>query len=171
MKKLLMILPLVFLLCLTFSCEQGEEVDIEADVKVLKALLDERDALYSAGNTEGIVSLYYAEDAVRMPPEKPMLKGKAAILEEFKIRSEHYTYKPDNVVEDVQVNGDLAFMRGTLGGTVTPKAEVEPFQQKGKWMAVYKRQVDGSWKCIADIYNRDHPSSEGLRSWLKEMEK
>ena len=31
--------------------------------------------------------------------------------------------------------------------------------------------IDGSWKCIADIYNRDHPSSEELRNWLKEMEK
>lgn len=114
MKKLLTIIPLVILLCFTRGCQQAEEVteepevDVEADVKALKALLDERDALYSAGNTEGIVSLYYAEDAVRMPPEKPMLKGKAAILEEFKKRAEHYTYQPDNVVEDVQVDGGFS---------------------------------------------------------------
>ncbi len=106
-----------------------------------------------------------------MHPEKPMLKGKAAILEESKKRTEFYTFQPDVVVEDVQVDGDLAFMRGTLGGTVTPIAEVEPFHIQGKWMAVYKRQVDGSWKCIADIYNRDNPPSEGVRNMLKEMEK
>ncbi len=66
MKKLITIIPLVFMLCFTFSCQGGEEVDIEADVKALKALLDERDALHSAGNKEGSISLYYAEDAVKM---------------------------------------------------------------------------------------------------------
>ena len=36
MKKLFMVLPLVFLLCFTFSCQQGEEeavVDVEADAE------------------------------------------------------------------------------------------------------------------------------------------
>jgi len=35
MKKLLMILPLVFLLCFTFGCQQGEEVAEEAMVAAL----------------------------------------------------------------------------------------------------------------------------------------
>ena len=46
-------------------------------------------------------------------------------------------------------------MRGTFAGTVTPKAGSEPVQVKGKWMAVYKRQADGSWKAICDTYNSD----------------
>ena len=166
MKKLLLVIPLVILLCFTFGCRQGEEVaeepavDVEADVKALKALSDEFDALLNAGDPEGLVALIYAEDAVRMPPNEPMWKGKAAILARMKKRAELYTYYLDNVPEDAQVDGDLAFMRGTFTGTVTPKAGGEPIQLKGKWMAVYKRQVDGSWKCIADIYNRDNPLPE-----------
>ena len=167
MKKFLTIIPLVILLCFTFSCQQqGEEVaeepvvDVEADVKALKTLVDEFDALYNAGDPEGLVALIYAEDAVRMPPDEPMVKGKAAILARRKKGAELYTYKIDNVAEDVQVDGDLAFMRGTFAGTATPKAGGEPIPALGKWMAVYKRQVDGSWKCIADIYNRDNPLPE-----------
>ncbi len=163
MKKLLMIIPLVILLCFTFSCQAYEEkpaVDIEADVEAIKALIDEFDALLNAGDPEGLVALIYAEDAVRMPPDEPMVKGKAALLARRKKGAELYTYQLDNVAEDVQVDGDLAFMRGTIAGTATPKAGGEPIQVKGKWMAVYKRQVDGSWKCIADIYNRDNPLPE-----------
>ena len=159
-----MVLPLVFLLSFTFSCqEQVEEVaeepavDVEADVKALKALSDKFDALLNAGDSEGLVALNYANDAVRMPPDEPMVKGKAAILEWFKQEAEQYTLQIDNVPEEVQVDGDLAFMRGTFSGTATPNAEGEPFQVKGKWMAAYKRQVDGSWKVIADIFNRDNP--------------
>ena len=47
MKKLLMIIPLVILLCFNFSCQQSEEVaeeavvDIEAEKAAAKAVLDE----------------------------------------------------------------------------------------------------------------------------------
>ena len=163
MKKSLMIIPLVILLCFTFSCQAYKEkpaVDIEADVEAIKALSDEYDVSLNAGDAEKLVSLCYAEEAVRMPPDEPMLKGKAAILAWFKKEAEQYTLQIDDVPEDVQVDGDLAFMRGTFAGTVTPKAGSEPVQVKGKWMAVYKRQVDGSWKCIADIYNSDNPLPE-----------
>ncbi len=162
MKKFLTIIPLVILLCFTFSCQkQGEEVaeepvvDVEADIRAIKALLDEFDVSLNAGDAERLVSLIYAEDAVRMPPNEPMLKGKAAILARFKKEAEQYTLQIDDVPEDVQVDGDLAFMRGTITGTVTPKAGGEPVQVKGKWMSVRKRQVDGSWKVICDIYNSD----------------
>ncbi len=161
MKKLLMIIPLVFLLCFTFGYQKSEEVaeepvvDVEADVAAIKALLDEYDVSLNAGDVEKLVSLNYAEDAVRMPPNEPMSKGKAAILAWFKKEAEHYTLQMEEVPEDVQVDGDLAFMRSTFAGTGTPKAGGEPVQVKGKGIAVYKRQVDGSWKVICDIYNSD----------------
>jgi uncharacterized protein (TIGR02246 family) len=166
MKKFLTVIPLVFLLCLTFSCEKGEEmaeepaVDVEADITAIKGMLDQFDTLLNAGEPERLVSLNYAEDAVRMPPDEPMVKGKAAILEWFKQEAEQYTLQIDNAPEEAQVDGDLAFMRGTFSGTITPKTGGESIPALGKWMAVYERQADGSWKVIADIFNRDNPTPE-----------
>jgi uncharacterized protein (TIGR02246 family) len=163
MKKQFMVLPLVFLLCFTFSCQQAEKVaeepvvDVEADMKAIKALVDEFDVLLNAGDVEELVAQTYASDAVRMPPDEPMVKGKEAILEWFKQEAEQYTLQIDNVPEKVQVDGDLAFMYGTFSGTITPKAGGESFPAKGKWMGVYMRQADGTWKCMADIFNRDNP--------------
>jgi len=163
MKKLFMILPMVFLLCFAFSCQQAEEVaeepavDVEADITAIKGMLDQFDALLNAGEPEKLVSLNYAENAVRMPADEAMLRGKAAILAWFKEKDELYTHQLDNVVEDVKVDGDLAFMRGVNTGSLIPKDGGEPIPAIGKWVAVYKRQADGSWKVIADIYNRDNP--------------
>ena len=163
MKKLFMVLPLVFLLCFSFGCQQAEEVaeepavDVEADIAAIKGLLDKFVVSINDGDSDGLVALYYAEDAVRMPPNELMVKGKAAILSWFKKGDEQYTRQLDLVAEDIQVDRDLAYMRGTGSGTFTPKAEGEILNIQSKWMAVYKRQADGSWKCIADVFNSDIP--------------
>jgi ketosteroid isomerase-like protein len=28
---------------------------------------------------------------------------------------------------------------------------------RGKYLAVWKKQADGSWKCVADMFNTDLP--------------
>lgn len=161
MKKFCMILPLVLLLCFVYGCEKEDDdvaaVDTEADIAAIKGLLDEFDSSLNAGDPEKLVSTIYAEEAVRMPPDEPMLIGKAAILAWFKKNAELNIYRIDNVAEDVYVEGDLAFMRGTNTGSFTPKAGGEPIPAIGKWIAVYKRQDDGSWKVVSDIFNRDNP--------------
>jgi ketosteroid isomerase-like protein len=166
MKKLFMVLPLVILLCFSFSCQKGEEVaevpavDVEADVAVIKGMLDEFEASLNVGDIEKLVSLNYAEEAVSFPFDQPMLRGKAEILSWFKKEAEPKTFQLDYVAEDAHVEGDLAYMYGTASGTVTPKATGEPLGVKTKWMAIYKRQVDGSWKVVADSYHREYPSPE-----------
>ena len=166
MKKLLMVIPLVLLLCFTFGCQKAEDVDeetvvdVEADIAALKALRDEFYASFNVGDLEKLVSLNYAEDAVSFPFDQPMLRGKAEILSWFKENHEDNTFQLDYVVEDVHVEGDLAYMYGTASGTVIPKALGKPMGVETKWLAVYKRQVDGSWKVIADSYHRSYPPPE-----------
>ena len=166
MKKLIMILPLVILLCFTFGCQKVEEVaeepavDVEADIAAIKSLLDEFETSLNVGDMEKLVSLYYAEEAVSFPFDQPILRGKAEILSWFKKEAEPKTFQLDYVAEDVHVEGDLAFMYGTASGTVTPKATDKPMGVKTKWMAVCKRQVDGYWKVIANSEHRAYPPPE-----------
>ena len=67
MKKLFMILPLVFLLCFTFSCQQGEEVaeepvvDVEAEKAVVKALIDDFLICWKTEDME-LFSIIFAQD-------------------------------------------------------------------------------------------------------------
>jgi ketosteroid isomerase-like protein len=164
MKKLLMIFPLVFLICFTFSCQQSEEVaeepvvDVEADVAAIKASLDEWVALYNAGDFNKIMSIYYAENAVKMPPNIPMLVGKEAILSQHKLgREQNDEFCESSFVQDVRLSGDLAVVRGVDTGTITPKSGGEPIKYNMKWLIVLERQPDGTWKWIYEIWNDNNP--------------
>ena len=84
MKKLFMVLPLVFLLCFTFSCQQGEEVaeepvvDVEADIAAIESLTNQVMNAWNEGDFEAFMATI-ADDAVHMPPGYPILIGKEAI--------------------------------------------------------------------------------------------
>jgi ketosteroid isomerase-like protein len=164
MKKLLLILPLVILLFFTFGCQQGEEaaeepaVDVEADIAAIKTLNDEWLALYNSGDFDKLVSIFYAEKAVQMPPNEPILEGKEAILLGLiKSREESEEHCESSVTEDVLVYGDLAVARGTDTGTTTPKVGGEPIKYNIKWVIAYERQSDGTWKCVYEIWNDNNP--------------
>ena len=160
MKKLLMIIPLVILLCFTFGCQQGEEVAEEpaVDVEPLKNMLDEWVVLYTAGDFEKLVSFFYAENVVVMPDNQPILEGSEALLAEYKKEREKYDSHVDSsVVEDVRVSGDMAMVRGNDTGTYTTKDGGEPTKYDSKWVCIFERQSDGTWKCICEIGNSNLP--------------
>ena len=162
MKKFLMIIPLVILLCFTFSCQAYEEkpaVDITADIEALKNMVDEWMALYNAGDFERLVSFYYAEDAVTMPDNEPILEGREAILSGFKKDNEmnDSSQVDSSITEDVRVSGDLAMVRGVDIGINTPKGGGEPIKYNQKWVGIFERQPDGTWKCIIGIGNSNLP--------------
>jgi ketosteroid isomerase-like protein len=54
------------------------------------------------------------------------------------------------------VAGDWAYDRGNYTLTVTPKPG-KPMEESGKYLAVCKRQPDGSWKISRLIYNSNNP--------------
>ena len=157
MSKQFVIIPLVFLMCLTFGCQEGEEVaeavsDVMADIATVKGLTDIYDEAHDAGDAEKLVSLVYAEDAVRMPANQPMLVGKAAILEWYRTSFEQNDYDLDNIPVEAKVSGDLAFQRGIYTITVIPKDGGDTQPGGGHWVAVYERQPDGGWKTVCDIW-------------------
>jgi len=160
MKKLLMILPLVILLCFTFGCQQGEEVaeepavDVEADVEAIKSLEDETMKAVNEGDLERYLSLL-TDDVVWMAPTQPSAIGKEAVKNwvEFDL----FTYEVTITVEEVQVLGDWAFMRDIWIGSGTQKDSGEKFEFNNKGLYLLRRQADGSWKMSYVIFNRNTP--------------
>ena len=154
--KRLFWIPLVALFIVS-GCSQPPPADTTAaDLQAIRALVDEFDEAINAGDFEAMAQLY-DEDAIRMPAEAPPQMGRDAIREWFRTERGQYDIEIDNVVRDAQVFGDWGYSWGDASGTMTPRDGGEPRTIDSKWMAVTRRQADGSWKTYRDIYNSNAP--------------
>ncbi len=166
MKKSLLqfsILPLILLLGLTVSCQQqGEKVDVEADIAAIKDLVNQYGAAVNAGDLDLWISLW-ADNGIQMPPNAPAVIGKEQIRTENESMFAEFVLEMVVTNKEVRVAGDLAFARGTYTLSLTPKAGGEIIQIDGKWLSILERQDDGSWKFARDIYNDNAPPKQAER--------
>jgi len=162
MKKSLMIIPLIILLCFTFGCQQGEEaaeepvVDVEAEVAAIKALFANNSSLINSGDLDGWID-QFTEDAIFMPPNSAVLKGKEAGREFARPWYEQLSMEFDLTVDEIEVQGNWAFARWHYSGRYTPKVGGETIQDNGKEIWILKRQSDGLWKCSHIIWSSNDP--------------
>jgi ketosteroid isomerase-like protein len=163
MKKLFMILPLVLLLCVSFGCQQAEEVaeepavDVEADVKAIKSLIDDTSRAWYEGDYEGYMETI-DEEAMFLSPNYPAIEGLETLRSIYQTELGSNNYELTITTEEILVSGDLAYSLGIWKGTVNPKDGSEPYVFNNKNLVIYKRQVDGSWKVFRAMYNSNTPS-------------
>ena len=100
-------------------------------------------------------SALYAPDGMVMMSGMPAWKGKAGIEQNAKEMFAAVDVKDFKfTTDDVAVSGDLAVETGTYTMTITPKGG-KAIPDTGKYITVWKRQADGTWKIYRDISNSD----------------
>ena len=164
MKSYLPTATLISLALLVAACQPAAEQPDPAaeaaqqaeDVAAIKNLDSKWNTAVNAGDAAALANLH-TDDAIRMPPNQPAVVGKEAIQSSFQTIFEQFTGKLTLSPEEVEVVGDWAFARGTYAGTRTPKAGGEPTEDNGKYLAIFLRQPDGSWKHYRGIWNSDKP--------------
>lgn len=119
-----------------------------------KRVMEERnvgwDKAYKQGDAAGVAA-FYAEDAILMPPNQPMVRGRKAIQEFFQVMIDTVGGTRTSQVVEFGVEGDLAYQVATLSITDTKT----PFQ--GRFLEIFRPQQDGSWKIQRCIWNSDQP--------------
>ena len=100
---------------------------------------------------------FYADDAVVMPPNVERATTKEAILKIWKdlLTDAKVSWKATKV--EVAKSGDIGFISGTYEVTMNDVVTGKPVNDHGKYLEVWERHGDGSWKCAADIWNSDIP--------------
>ena len=155
-------LGLLFLLSLTVimaSCNpvvMWEEATSAFDVAVIESLRDEFIALNNASDAAGLAGLY-TNDAVLMPPNQEAVAGNQAIESWFQTTFDQFTIEFTLASDELEVVGDLAFDGGSYMIALTPQADGEPMEERGKYILILRKQVDGSWKLVRDIWNSNNP--------------
>jgi uncharacterized protein (TIGR02246 family) len=120
---------------------------------VLNKLAAEFEAAYNAGDAAKVASMY-AEDAVLMPLNQPMVKGRSAI--EASLKKEWARGKATIKLSPFAsaITGDTAHEAGTTTVTLPDGST-----QQEKYLAVFKR-VGNEWKIAYDIWNSDAPPAQ-----------
>ncbi len=81
------------------------------DVREVERVVERIIAADNAGDLESVLALY-TEDAILMPPDSPIVQGKAAIRERYRAGFEQFHMNLSMVSEETQVAGNWAFNRG-----------------------------------------------------------
>jgi ketosteroid isomerase-like protein len=112
-----------------------------------------------AGNVGQASSAFFTGDAINTVPGIPDSKGLDAIKTDFgNILKSNKVLTIDQQTEEVDVDGSLAYERGTFMQMLQP-AEGATQRQQSRYLAIWKRQPDGSWKCHRFFINNAPTSS------------
>ena len=128
---------------------QDERAIRDADAATLKAA--------QARDIDGAVA-NYADDASWLPPNSPMVTGKSQIRTGWARLINTPGFNIDWQINKLEIaaSGDLAYTIYTYGLDLQG-ANGKPISDRGKDMAIWKKQLDGTWKMVADTFNSDLP--------------
>ena len=108
---------------------------------------------------------HYADDASVLLANQPLLNKEQIRTLYAKQNADPnlaLEFAPSKVV--VSKGGDLAFSQGAYTLTTTNPKTKKPMMEKGKYLEVYQKQADGSWKVVEDATNADAPAKPSART-------
>jgi ketosteroid isomerase-like protein len=148
-------LSMIFLIamaCILTACQPPAATPEALDLDAIRAEIEQMEAAYAnAANEKNAQPIldYYADDAIRLPDGKPMIRGKDAIREYVQANMADTTASTQAFqVLEIFADGNLAVEIGSW----VEKSEGE--EETGKYVSVFEKR-DGKYFCILDIWNAD----------------
>jgi uncharacterized protein (TIGR02246 family) len=138
------------------GCGQTARQASQDDIAAIRKLLDDFCAAH-AFNDGAKLAEFYTDDAILMPSDEPIVSGKAAIASRYQQDIEKFTAELTTTPDEIDVSGNLAFVRGTFTIKLTPKSKGEKVEITFKAVSILRKGTDGSWKLYCDIWNSDIP--------------
>lgn len=124
-----------------------------ADLAGIRAADSSFAAAANAGDVDALVAVY-TRDASLLAPNLPPQKGQTAIRSFWGGFLNAYTVKFEIASDTIEGRGDLAYNMGHYRFTAVPKERSNPgVADEGKFLEVLKKQSDGSWKYVVDMYS------------------
>jgi ketosteroid isomerase-like protein len=108
--------------------------------------------VYNVGDLDALVETFYTEDASLLPPNQPRVWGRPQIRRFFQSLREAGMRELAAEIIQLDVSGDLAYCMGTYAFGMSAAT-------RGQFLEVYRRQADGSWKMVVDMFSSDQAAS------------
>jgi uncharacterized protein (TIGR02246 family) len=120
----------------------------------VKRAIDKGNAQWSEGWAKGdaaMVAAIFAEDGVQLAGSGKIIKGPAQIMERQKaaMQGADPGVRVTITTVNVWLDGDTAYETGKYKYVYTEKGK--PGMDEGRYVTIWKRQKDGSWKLSMDM--------------------
>ncbi|TFG66422.1 MAG: DUF4440 domain-containing protein [Gemmatimonadales bacterium] len=148
---------------LVISCSPAAEPPAQkADLDAERAALMEADrAMFEAYSTSDspldALMAHFVDDANVLPPDAPMARDKAESRAVFAALEAMPGYSLTWSPSKGDAGGGLGYTIGTYQIKVQDP-EGNPLAIDGKYMTVWEKQPDGSWKVAVDMFNANGAS-------------
>src|ERR1700730_15341586 len=158
----LRIVPLT-LAVLLFGCAQAPPPappdTRAADEKAIRDMETAWVAEFAAKDIDKMLA-HYADDGTLLLSNAPTMSGKDAIRAGMKMAIDDPNFALDLKTVKVYVSkDDLAYSQGTYSYKGTDSKTKKVIAETGRYVEVYKKQADGSWKVVEDINSPEAPAA------------
>ncbi len=150
----LVLFSALVLISVSFAWQKGE------DVSQIRKAIENGNVKFGEAVRQAdaaAIAALYTDDATLLPPNSEMIKGRPGI-EAFWKGGLDMGIK-DAVLTAVEVSavGDLAYEIGKYAIKIQPAGQ-PVIEDSGKYIVIWKKQADGSWKLHVDIWNTSLPA-------------
>jgi uncharacterized protein (TIGR02246 family) len=150
---------LIFLPAFALHAAQSQTVANSAKESAVRKALSGLSSADKAGDITAVLS-HYAEDAMILPPDAPVLAGQAGVRSFYETMFQ--LFRVDNVsfdADEIHITGDWAFAQGFINGQLTPKNEGTPPRKLHEKFLMVLRSEEGAWKIYRIMWNSSEPPS------------
>lgn len=134
---------------------QGGGSDVAQAREAIEGVDREWEQAANRGDAAGLAALY-TDDAYFLAPNMELVQGRENIRQTLQAFIDAGMSSVDFTSVDVGVSGELAYEVGRYSLEIGP--EGQRVTDTGKYVIVARRQPDGSWKLVADMFNSSQPA-------------
>jgi ketosteroid isomerase-like protein len=144
-----------------FVCRPSLSATSAVDLTAAEAAVRQSDADWAAAASTASVDAwiaFYAADAIVLLPDDQLASGKEllrhAVTRLLALPHVSVAWRPIKV--EVARSGDLALLIGAYELRFGDSRGA-PVSDRGRRLEIWRKQADGTWKCIVDTWNLDKP--------------
>lgn len=143
----------------------------QTDEQAIRDMHEEIIEAFNSYNLEKLLSMH-TEDIIVMESGRPAISTKEEIRQIFKkafdhVRSQNILFNLSFKIHEIEIWGDRAFARGQVN-KITRNENGGLQEDHGKYLCLFKKQVDGTWLRSHVIANDDAPGKTAAEEFLKE---
>jgi len=158
MLRYRLVLVCIGLVAITSACTSTAPDTRDADVKAVKGVEAAWVKDIATKDVDKFAN-YYADDASLLIPNVPIINGRDNIKVALNavLSDPHFALTFQSTRAWASKGGDFVYTVGTYSMTTSAPKDKTAVTDKGKYLTVFKKQADGSWKAVADMMNSDLP--------------